>query len=305
MLFGQIYAIINSQSGWCCGVVQKLPRTDCIFYLKVVLSVPRIPYVPATLLAKLWRALIEFKMLAPGDKILIGLSGGKDSMFLTAALAEIKQYAPLPFELVCYTVDTRFSPDFPQAELADFCAHYGLTHYHEQVNVQEAWQGRGSKRGTTPCFTCAYFRRAATNRKALELGCNKIAWAHHHDDAVETFMLNLLTSGQLRTFLPVTPLSRTGLTVLRPLVYYREAEIVQAVQLLGLTPLKNPCPFDGHTKRQAVKEQIVALGALVPEVYEHLGAAMRTCAQQELWPAEPEQKELVTAFRAFWQKSQE
>ena len=175
----------------------------------------RTPFVPADLLSKLWRAVIEFDMLQAGDKILIGLSGGKDSMFLTAALAEIQKYAPVPFELACYTVDAMFSPSFPKAELEAFCAHYGLRHYSEKVDVNSAWQNKGS----TPCFTCAYFRRAATNRTALELGFNKVALAHHHDDAVETFLMNVLTSGQLRTFLPVTPLSKTGLTVLRPLLY--------------------------------------------------------------------------------------
>lgn len=168
----------------------------------------RTPFVPAELLSKLWRAMIEFDMLQAGDKILIGLSGGKDSMFLTAALAEIQKYAPVPFELACYTVDAMFSPSFPKTELEAFCEHYGLKHYSEKVDVKSAWQNKGN----TPCFTCAYFRRAATNRTALELGFNKVALAHHHDDAVETFLMNVLTSGQLRTFLPVTPLSKTGLT---------------------------------------------------------------------------------------------
>ena len=143
----------------------------------------RTPFVPAELLSKLWRAVIEFDMLQAGDKILIGLSGGKDSMFLTAALAEIQKYAPVPFELACYTVDAMFSPAFPKAELEAFCGYYGLKHYSEKVDVNSAWQNKGN----TPCFTCAYFRRAATNRTALELGFNKVALAHHHDDAVETF----------------------------------------------------------------------------------------------------------------------
>lgn len=256
------------------------------------------PYVATELLSKLWRALIEFDMLAEGDKILIGLSGGKDSMFLTAALAEIRKFAPVSFELACYTVDTMFDSNFPKQELHDFCANYGLEHYHEQVNVQAAWQNKGS----TPCFTCAYFRRAATNRKAKELGFNKIALAHHHDDAVETFLMNILTSGQLRTFLPVTNLSRTGLTVLRPLIYYRESEIIDAGEKTGLMPLKNPCPYDGHTKRQEIKEHIKTLASISPEVYDHLAGAMRTSPNQELWPETLTQKTLVKKFHAFWQK---
>ena len=120
----------------------------------------RKPFVPAALLGKLWRCIIEFEMLKEGDRVLIGLSGGKDSMFLTAALAEVQQYAPFKFDLACYTVDTMFSTDFPKAALQSFCAQYGLKHYSSKVDVTEAWQHRTN----TPCFTCAYFRRAATNR---------------------------------------------------------------------------------------------------------------------------------------------
>lgn len=258
----------------------------------------RTPFVPADLLSKLWRAVIEFDMLQAGDKILIGLSGGKDSMFLTAALAEIQKYAPVPFELACYTVDAMFSPSFPKAELEAFCARYGLRHYSEKVDVNSAWQNKGS----TPCFTCAYFRRAATNRTALELGFNKVALAHHHDDAVETFLMNVLTSGQLRTFLPVTPLSKTGLTVLRPLLYYRESEIIANVRQLELQPLRNPCPYDGHTKRQDIKEHIRELESLSPEVYDHLAAAMRSAPNQELWPAQLNQKQLADKFHNFWRQ---
>lgn len=258
----------------------------------------RKPFVPADDLSKLWRAIIEFDMLSPGDRILIGLSGGKDSMFLTAALAEIKKYSPIPFDLAGYTVNAMFAPNFPKKELEEFCQHYGLEHYHDDVDVNAAWQNKGS----TPCFTCAYFRRAATNRRALELGFNKVALAHHHDDAVETFFMNLFTSGQLRTFLPVTPLSRTGLTVLRPLLYYRESEIRALVDKLELKPLKNPCPYDGFTTRQDVKEHIAELDAKYPEVYEHLAAAMRCQENQELWPDKLNQKELAQKFRAFWNK---
>lgn len=254
-------------------------------------------FMPADYLSKLWRALIEFNMLQEGDKVFIGLSGGKDSMFLTAALAEAQRHAPFHFELACYTVDTMFSSDFPARELADFCAAYGLPHYHEQVNVMEAWHNRGN----TPCFTCAYFRRAATNRKAVELGFNKIALAHHNDDAVETFLLNLLTSGQLKTFLPVTYLTRSKLSVLRPLLYYRESEVRLYGQTIGLKPLKNPCPYDGHTNRQEMKELITKLDSISPGVYEHLAAAMRE-ADQELWPSKPEQTNMLKLFRHFWQK---
>ncbi len=257
------------------------------------------PLVPAEFLTKLWRALIEFHMLKENDKILIGLSGGKDSMFLTAALAEVQRHAPVHFSLVCYTVDTMFSTAFPDRELADFCHSYGLEHYHEQVNVEEVWQHRGN----TPCFSCAYFRRAATNRKARELGCNKVALAHHNDDAVGTFLLNLVHSGQLKTFLPCTYLTRSDLTVLRPMIYYRESEIISYGKALRLKPLKNPCPYDGHTERQEMKSLIETLSKTDSDIYNHLAGAMRLAPTQELWPAKPAQTEMIELFREFWGKN--
>ena len=256
------------------------------------------PFVPADALSKLWRALIEFDMLQPGDKILIGLSGGKDSMLLTAMLAEVQKHSPIPFELACYTLNGMFAPEFPTQELADFCGSYGLQHYCDAVDIPATFKDSRF----SPCYTCSYFRRGAMNRRAKELGFNKIALAHHNDDAVETFFMNLMTTGQLKTFLPVTYLSRTQLTVLRPLLYYREAEIRELVQQLGLKPLKNPCPYDGHTERQSVKEHIQALNAQYPELYDHLAAAMRQQEGMELWPAKLSQKELLLSFKKFWGK---
>lgn len=255
-----------------------------------------IPFVPADDLSKLWRAIIEFDMLQPNDRILIGLSGGKDSMLLTAMLAEIKKFSPIPFDLACYTVNTMFSPYFPQTELEKFCSHYNVKFYSDNIDIAEVH----GKKGGSPCFTCAYFRRAATNRRAQELGFNKVALAHHNDDAVETFFMNLMTSGQLRTFLPVTPLSRSKITVLRPLLYYREQEIIELVEKLHLKPLKNPCPYDGHTMRQDVKEHIKELDKRYPEIYAHLAAAMRFNDRQELWPAKLTDKDMLSKFRNFW-----
>ena len=254
------------------------------------------PFVPADDLSKLWRALIEFDMLQPGDRILIGLSGGKDSMLLTAMLAEIKKYSPIPFDLACYTLNGMFAPNFPRQELVDFCAHYGLEHYSDDIDILATQRASD----VNPCYTCAFFRRGATNRRAKELGFNKVALAHHNDDAVETFFMNVMTTGQLKTFLPVTYLSRMDITVLRPLLYYREYEIRSLVKKLGLKPLKNPCPYDGHTMRQDVKEHIRALNEQYPGIYEHLASAMREQEQQDLWPAKPDPKELAKKFKSFW-----
>jgi tRNA(Ile)-lysidine synthase TilS/MesJ len=153
-----------------------------------------------------------------------------------------------------------------------------------------------------PCYTCAFFRRGAVNRYAMEHDVNKIAYAHHHDDAVETFLMSLLYSGQLHTFTPVTYLDRTKLTVIRPLVYFREAELIDAINIHGFDPVKSPCPHDGHTVRQDVKELIARLEPEIPDLYDHLGAAMRKGALGELWPAAKTRAEMRQTYFAYKNK---
>ena len=146
------------------------------------------------------------------------------------------------------------------------------------------------------------FRRGAVNRYAMEHGVNKIAYAHHHDDAVETFLMSLLYSGQLHTFTPVTYLDRTKLTVIRPLVYFRESELIDAIKIHGFDPVKSPCPHDGHTVRQDVKELIARLEPEIPDLYDHLGAAMRKGALGELWPAAKTRAEMRQTYFAYKNK---
>lgn len=246
-------------------------------------------------LAKIWRAVIEFDMLQPGDKVLIGFSGGKDSMFLTRQMVELQQHAPFHFDLACLTVNTMFAPNFDVKPYADFCRQLGVAWYQEDIDAPSLMQNN------SPCYSCAYFRRAVLNRRAKELGFNKVALAHHHDDAVETFFMNVVTSGQLKTFLPVTELSRSGITVIRPLIYCREQEIVEQVEELGYAPIKNPCPYDGHTMRQDIKDEIMELGQKYPELYEHLAAAMRQQKDMELWPVKLTKDEVMDKFHQFWQ----
>ncbi|MCQ2361776.1 MAG: tRNA lysidine(34) synthetase TilS [Acidaminococcaceae bacterium] len=245
-------------------------------------------------LAKLWRAIIEFDMLQPEDRILIGFSGGKDSMFLVAQLAELQKHAPFHFDLACITVNTMFVSEFPTERYQSFCQQYGLEWYSEDINVPKL------QKDNSPCYSCAYFRRAVINRRAKELGFNKVALAHHHDDAVETFFMNILTSGQLKTFRPVTELSRSSITVLRPLIYYREKEIIEQTDKLHFQPIKNPCPYDGNTTRQEIKKQISDLSIKYPELYEHLAAAMRQQDGMELWPAKIEKQKIIDKFHSFW-----
>lgn len=242
------------------------------------------------------RAIVEFQLIEAGDRVLVGLSGGKDSVFLTYALAALREQLPAPFSLGAMTVDPQFSENFPVERLAAFCRGLGVPFHAQRVDIAGAIRAQGGK---DPCYTCAFFRRGAINRYASENGYNKVAYAHHHDDAVETFLMSLFYAGQLKTFLPKTYLDRSGLTVIRPLLYFRESELLETTPLCGFSPIASPCPIDGKTKRQEIKELIARLSAENPALYDHLAAAMRESPASQLWPAPKNRPQLKALYRSF------
>ena len=237
--------------------------------------------LPQLMFSKLIRAAVEFEMFDEGDRILIGLSGGKDSLFLTPALSELRSRIKKNFTLTALTIDPMFRAEFDVERIKKFCSELGVEHHVRRTDINGAIQS--SK--WSPCFTCSYFRRAAVNRFALEIGSNKVAYAHHLDDAVETFFMSLLSSGQLTTFLPKTFLDRTGVTVIRPLCYIRESEIENFMLDNGIESVKSPCPIDGSTNRQSIKELIKKLEPDYPDLFSHLASGMRRNAIGELWSA--------------------
>ncbi len=244
---------------------------------------------PQQYMGKLLRAVVEFDMIQDGDNILVGVSGGKDSLFLLTAMREIKQRIRRRFSFAALTIDPMFTDDFPVERIGEYCRRLGVPFSTFAVDIDAVIKAHGDKHA---CFTCAFFRRGAINRFAVENKFNKIAYAHHHDDAAETFLMSLIYSGQITTFAPVTYLSRTNLTVIRPLIYFRERDIVKAVKAMRLTPLQSPCPRDGYTKRQRIKELIAELSAENKEFYPHIAAAMREDALGELWPAKKNRREM-------------
>ncbi|MBQ3336175.1 MAG: tRNA 2-thiocytidine biosynthesis protein TtcA [Selenomonadaceae bacterium] len=247
--------------------------------------------LPQILFSKIIRAVVEFEMISDGDKILIGVSGGKDSLLLTYALATLRERAKKNFSLRALTIDPKFSEDLSEniSGVKKFCNELGIAHEVCAVDIAAMIREQNDK---SPCYTCAYFRRAVMNRRANELGANKVAYAHHLDDAVETFFMSLLSSGQLTTFLPKTFLDRTNITVIRPLVYVREHEIKNFTR--GFEVLKSPCPFDGATNRQRVKNLIDELEKIFPDLFSHLAAALRKNSIGELWDA-PKTREQMRA----------
>lgn len=251
--------------------------------------------IPQQYFSKLMRAVVEFNLIEDNDNILIGLSGGKDSLFLTYALAILRIRLKKHFLLKAVTIDPMFTENFAVDTIKKFCKDLSIEYSVHQVDINKAIKAGGKN----PCFTCAYFRRGAINRLALEKGCNKVAYAHHNDDAVETLFMNLIYSGQIKTFSPSTYLDKTKLTVIRPLIYFREKETIAAVKYHGIAPVVSPCPIDGTTMRQDTKELISKLTKKYPFFYEHLAAAMRKNAVGDLWPSALNRKEMKCQYDKF------
>lgn len=257
------------------------------------------PILPQSHFSRLMRAIVEFNLIEENDHILIGVSGGKDSIFLTYALAVMRERLKKNFTLGALTINPMFTDDFNVDRVTKFCADLSIPHYVHEVDIAGTIENQDGK---TPCFTCAYFRRGAINRFAKDHGYNKIAYAHHNDDAVETFLMSLFYSGQVKTFLPKTYLDKMDLTVIRPLIYFRESEVRDTVSIHGFTPIPSPCPLDGHTVRQDVKELIEKLGKDNPMLYEHLAAGMRESSLGDLWPGSKNRDEMKLIYDAYMYK---
>lgn len=249
--------------------------------------------LPQLYFSKLMRAITEFELIEEGDKILLGISGGKDSIFMAYAMAMMKKRLKKKFDLMALTINPMFTEEFDTSRIKAFMDELEIPFHTFDVDIAGTIENQGGK---DPCFTCAFFRRGAVNRYAKEQGCNKVAYAHHNDDAVETFFMGLLYSGQIHTFTPKTYLDKMDLTVIRPLVYFREQEIREAVKYHGFTPVPSPCPNDGHTIRQKVKDMIQEMSQDNPQLYPHLAAAMREDAVGELWAPAKTRKDMQKQY---------
>ena len=213
------------------------------------------------LLSPLRRAVEDYKMIAEGDKIAIGVSGGKDSVTLLTLMAALKRFYPKKFELAAINIDLGLGSDEKEvAALTDYCDKLGVPLIIEKSDIgQILFEIRKEQ---NPCSLCSKLRRGALNTKAIELGCNKIALGHHADDLAETLFLSMIYEGRFSTFEPMTYLSRTGITLIRPMLYIEEKDV--AAYAKDLPIVHNPCPADKHTQRQYVKELIAYIKKDVP-----------------------------------------
>lgn len=237
--------------------------------------------LPAAYNRRILKAILEFDLIRKDDRVLVGFSGGKDSSLLLYALAVLRKHGVIHCDLAAVTVDLGFEKPFDMGPMEDYCRRLEVPFFVKKTEIAKSIE-KGDRGG--PCAICAHFRRGAMNSFAKENGYNKVALAHHHDDAVETFLMSILYSGQVRTFLPRTELDRAELVAIRPLVYLREKEIRKAAEFTGYTPVTSPCPYDGKTQRQKVKELLRDLTRENRWVYTNLAAAMREGAPTELWP---------------------
>lgn len=201
------------------------------------------------------KAIEDYNMIEDGDIIAVGVSGGKDSLALLCALSELRNYYPKKFTLKAITLDMGYDADW--SEIANLCKKLDVEYIVKKTHIKEVIFD--IRKEQNPCSLCAKMRRGALNEAAKEQGCNRVALGHHNDDAVETFFLSLFYEGRISSFAPVTYLDRTGIYQIRPMVYVSERDIKGAARNNNLPVSKNPCPADGVTKREDIKDLIKTL----------------------------------------------
>ena len=218
------------------------------------------------------RAVDDYGMIEAGDRIAVGISGGKDSMVLLAAMKHLQTYYPKPFELSALTIEIGF-PDMDYTPVADYCREIGVPYIRIKTDIREIVFD--IRKESNPCSLCAKMRRGALNTAMKEQGFNKLALGHHFDDAVETFMMSLLFEGRLNCFKPVTYMSRMDVTQIRPMVYAGELRIANLAEGLGLPIVHNTCPEDESSKRAEIKAMLAEMAKTYPDLKSKVFGAMQ------------------------------
>ena len=218
------------------------------------------------------RCVEDYHMIEDGETIAVGVSGGKDSVSLLCALNNLRRYYPKRFELHAITLSMGY-PEMDFTPIAELCATMGVPY-----TLQESQLGKlifEDRKEKNPCALCAKMRRGALHDVCGELGIRKIALAHHYDDAVETFLMSLVYEGRIGCFQPVTYMSRTGVTQIRPLLYAGEATVKSLVKRYQLPIVENVCPMNGKSKREEIKTLLSTLGAQYPDLKSKVFGAMQ------------------------------
>ena len=224
------------------------------------------------------RCAEDYHMIEPGDRVGVGVSGGKDSLVLLVLLAELKKY--VPFHLEAITIDMGLGMDYSGIEA--LCRELDVPYTIEKTEIGPIiFDYRKEK---NPCSMCAKMRRGALNQALLDRNLSKLALGHHYDDAVETFLMSLLYEGRISCFQPVTKLDRTGITQIRPMLYIHEKTVDNFARSAHLPVLQNRCPADKHTKREEIKELVYTLSQTYPDLKERVFGAMQRLPLPEWEP---------------------
>ena len=226
------------------------------------------------------RADERYRMIHPGDKICVGVSGGKDSLLLLYGLKLYQKFCHTPFELIGVMLDLGIS-DQDYQPVADFAESIGVPFEILKTDIGDVVFN--IRQESHPCALCAKMRRGMLCDMSKDLGCNKLALGHHREDALETLMMSVIFEGRLHTFHPCSYMSRSNLTVIRPLIYVPEKHIIHMRRELDLPVIKNPCPANGHTKRQEMKDLLSFLCKRYPNLKESMLSALKNEAQYGLW----------------------
>ena len=224
------------------------------------------------IMSKTRKAVDDYKMINENDTIAVGISGGKDSLALLYALAGMRRFYPIHYSLIAITCDLGFkNVDFN--EIKKLCEELDVKYYIVESDISDIVFN--VRKEENPCSLCAKMRKGAMYNFLKEVGCSKIAYAHHQDDVVETYMMSLIYEGRQNTFSPVTYLDRTGVTVIRPFIYMKEADIIGFVKANNVPVLKSPCPVDGYTKRQYAKDLLKSINEEAPGVRDRIFTAIQ------------------------------
>ncbi|MCI8411044.1 MAG: tRNA 2-thiocytidine(32) synthetase TtcA [Clostridia bacterium] len=224
------------------------------------------------ILSHMRKAIEEYKMIEEGDKIAICLSGGKDSITMLHAFKALQRFYPKKFEIIAVSVDPGFE-FFDTNFLQNICDNLEIPLFIEKSNAKEiVFDIRKEK---NPCSLCANLRRGVINSIAIKEGCNKIALGHNQDDVLETFLLNLLYTGNIGTFSPMSYMDRTKITLIRPLIYTPEKDTRRFIRKNNLTVMEKVCPMDGTSKREDMKQLIFTLTKSIPMIRANLFGAIQ------------------------------
>ena len=224
------------------------------------------------IMSRLRKAIDDYNMIDAGEKVAVALSGGKDSALMLKAMARLSKFHPMQFTVCAVFVDLGLG-NIDIGGIEQLCENTGV-----ELNIKHTEIGKiifEYRREKNPCALCAKMRRSVIHDGAIELGARKIALGHHMDDAVETFMMNLIYESRIGCFQPVTYLSRKDVTVIRPMIYLNEREIKGAVNRLNIPVMKSPCPVDGATKREDTKQLLKELSREHPHIKESIFGAIQ------------------------------